>query len=78
MTQNALCGTFPCSAELDICEIWFMQLKPLGELGLDRRGTQVVKGLHNWYQFHLEQKAGRLTYTPPPKTAVDTTKKVRE
>ena len=35
-----------------------------------------MKGLHNWYQFLLEQTAGRLAYTPPPKNVVDTTKKV--
>jgi len=46
----------------------------VGELGLDKKGKQVVKGLHNWYQFYLEQTAGRLKYTPPPKTAVDTSK----
>lgn len=47
-----------------------------GETGLDRKKNIVAKGLHNWYQFHLEQAAGRLTYTPPPKNAVDTNKKV--
>ena len=47
-----------------------------GETGLDRKKNVVVKGLHNWYQFHLEQAAGRLTYTPPPKNTVDTNKKV--
>lgn len=47
-----------------------------GETGLDRKKNVVVKGLHNWYQFHLEQVAGRLTYTPPPKNTVDTNKKV--
>lgn len=47
----------------------------VGETGLDRKKNIVVKGLHNWYQFHLEQAAGRLTYTPPPKNAVDTNKK---
>lgn len=46
-----------------------------GELGLQRQVT-VVKGLHNWYQFHLEQLAGRLVYSPPPKNVVDNTKKV--
>ena len=35
-----------------------------------------MKGLHNWYQFLLEQIAGRLAYSPPPKNVVDTTKKV--
>lgn len=47
-----------------------------GETGLDRKKNIVAKGLHNWYQFHLEQAAGRLTYKPPPKNAVDTNKKV--
>ena len=46
-----------------------------GELGLSK-GTTVVKGLHNWYQFHLEQQAKRLTYMPPVKNVVDLNKKV--
>ena len=46
-----------------------------GELGL-AAGTTVVKGLHNWYQFHLEQQAKRLTYMPPVKNVVDLNKKV--
>ncbi|CAH3159338.1 unnamed protein product, partial [Porites evermanni] len=47
----------------------------VGELGVGRGGTTVVKGLHNWYQFLLEQMAGRLAYSPPPKNVVDSTKK---
>ncbi|KAL9955825.1 hypothetical protein ACROYT_G037210 [Oculina patagonica] len=46
----------------------------VGETGLQGSNV-VVKGLHNWYQFHIEQTAGRLTYAPPPKNVVDTTKK---
>lgn len=46
----------------------------VGELGL-AKGTTVVKGLHNWYQFHLEQQAKRLTYMPPVKNVVDLNKK---
>ena len=46
-----------------------------GETGL-QGSTVVAKGLHNWYQFYLEQNAGRLVYTPPPKNTVDNSKKV--
>ncbi|CAH3170909.1 unnamed protein product, partial [Porites lobata] len=45
-----------------------------GVLGVNKEGKTVVKGLHNWYQFLLEQTAGRLAYSPPQKN-VDTTKK---
>ncbi|CAH3159347.1 unnamed protein product [Porites evermanni] len=44
----------------------------VGELDVDKK---VFQGLHNWYQFLLEQTAGRLAYSPPPKNVVDTTKK---
>ena len=44
-----------------------------GETGLDKKKNPFVKGFHNWYQFHLEQTAGRLTYTQP---IVDTSKTV--
>ncbi|CAH3159334.1 unnamed protein product, partial [Porites evermanni] len=47
----------------------------VGELVVDKEGTTVVKGLHNWYQFLLEHTAGRLAYSPPPMNVVDTTKK---
>lgn len=46
----------------------------VGVLGVNKEGKTVVKGLHNWYQFLLEQTAGRLAYSPPQKN-VDTTKK---
>ena len=57
-------------------EDFFAQITSSGVLGVNKEGKTVVKGLHNWYQFLLEQTAGRLAYSPPQKN-VDTTKKVR-
>ena len=36
-----------------------------------------MKGLHNWYQFLLEQTAGRLAYSPPPNNVMGLSKTVR-